>query len=87
VARTPLRPIPPPAGYVWIDEAARRIGVAKNTLYKWRQTNVGPRGVPFGRKIAYLITDLNAHIEATYKAATEDNPEMRPAEPRSRAAA
>lgn len=82
MSRTPLKPTPPPAGYVWLAEAACRLGITKSTLYKHRQLGVGPQGVPFGRKIAYRIADIERHIEALYAEATTPNPEGRPAESR-----
>lgn len=74
----------PPRGYVWIDEAAERIGVGKTTLYKWKYRGVGPTPVPIARRLAYRIADLDAHLDALYSAAVAPlaNEETRPPEPR-----
>lgn len=80
--RAPRKPIPPPAGYVWLHEAAARLGLSESTLYKYRQSGKGPQGVPFGRKVAYRIADIDRHLDAAYASATAANPEARPAEPR-----
>ncbi|MBA2951649.1 helix-turn-helix transcriptional regulator [Streptomyces himalayensis] len=75
---------PAPAGYLWIEDAAPYIGQARTTLYKWRQLDKGPRGVPIGRYLAYRIADLDAHLDGLYEAATRAEPshESRPPEPR-----
>ncbi|MEU0393878.1 helix-turn-helix domain-containing protein [Streptomyces sp. NPDC006208] len=75
-------PKPPPAGCLWIDEAATYIGVAKNTLYKWRQTGHGPKGFPVARRIAYRIEALDAWLAECEHGPAEPNPEMRPPEVR-----
>ncbi|MFF4644906.1 helix-turn-helix transcriptional regulator [Streptomyces sp. NPDC001389] len=54
---------PPPAGSLWLEQAAEYIGVAKTTLYKWRQTGYGPQGYPNPRRIAYEITVLDAWLD------------------------
>lgn len=80
IARTPP---PPPAGCLWIEDAADHIGVARSTLYKWRQKGIGPRGFAVARRIAYRITVLDAHLAKCESAEeAEPNPESRPAEPR-----
>jgi predicted DNA-binding transcriptional regulator AlpA len=75
---------PPPRGYVWIDDAAQRLGVGKTTLYKWRYQGYGPVAVPMGRRLAYRIADIDDHLAALYTAATTAAPpdETRPPEPR-----
>lgn len=75
---------PPPAGCLWIDEAADYIGVAKTTLYKWRQLGTGPKGFPVARRIAYRIEGLDAYLAKCENADSdpEPNPETRPPEPR-----
>lgn len=75
--RAPRKPVPPPPGYVWTPEAARRLGVTISTLYKWRQTGHGPQAVPHGRKLMYRIADIDHHLDRIYRAATAPNPESR----------
>lgn len=77
-------PTPPPAGYLWTPEAARRIGLSPKTLWNYRHLNKGPKAKPIGRKLAYSIEELDAWL----KAEMDDTPtagqarESRPAEPR-----
>ncbi len=80
--RIPRKPPPPPAGCMWIDEAADYIGVAKTTLYKWRQLGSGPRGFPGARRIAYRIAGLDAYLAECERRGNAPNPELRPAESR-----
>jgi hypothetical protein len=76
-----------PAGHLWIEDAAAYIGVAYHTLRKWRVQGKGPTGFNVGQKyVAYRIADLDAYLEAQYRAAVEPDParehDSRPAEPR-----
>jgi predicted DNA-binding transcriptional regulator AlpA len=73
---------PPPAGSVWIDGAARRIGLSVATLRKWRQSDVGPHSYTIGRKVAYELSVLDAWLNGRKKARREPSPDMAPPEPR-----
>jgi transposase-like protein len=79
------QPPPPPAGCLWIDDAADYIGVKKSTLYKWRQLGTGPKGFPVARRIAYRIEGLDAYLAECEGADSdpEPNPETRPPEIRT----
>lgn len=59
----PRTPPPPPAGCLWIEEAARYVGLAKNTLYKYRQCGIGPKSFAVGRKVAYEIRELDSYLD------------------------
>ena len=77
-------PTPPPAGYLWTAEAARRIGLSTKTLWNYRHLGKGPKAKPIGRKLAYSIEELDAWL----KAEMNDEPtpdrirDSRPPEPR-----
>lgn len=77
-------PTPPPAGYLWTPEAARRIGLSVKTLWNYRHLGKGPKATPIGRKLAYSIAELDAWLKA--EMAGESDPEQiqdsRPPEPR-----
>ncbi|MFF3928162.1 helix-turn-helix transcriptional regulator [Streptomyces hirsutus] len=77
-------PTPPPPGYVWTPEAARRIGRSVKTLWNYAHLGKGPRPVRIGRKLAYKISELDAFLQEEMNA--EPDParahESRPAEPR-----
>lgn len=75
--RIAKNPAPPPPGYVWAPEAARRLGITVSTLYKWRQLSNGPQAIPIGRKLAYRVADIDRHLDSLYRAATAPNPESR----------
>ncbi|MFD4547194.1 helix-turn-helix transcriptional regulator [Streptomyces sp. NPDC058466] len=60
--RPTKNPVPPPAGHVWIEEAARRMSVTVPTLYNYRQQDKGPKGIPSPRRLAYSIADIDAYL-------------------------
>lgn len=78
-------PTPPPAGYLWTPEAARRIGLSVKTLWNYRHLDKGPKATPIGRKLAYSIAEL----DRWFKAETGGEPnearahDSRPPEPRT----
>ena len=77
-------PSPPPAGYLWTPEAARRIGLSVKTLWNYRHLDKGPKAKPIGRKLAYSIKELDAWLKAEMEG--EPDParahDARPPEPR-----
>ncbi|MGV9888332.1 helix-turn-helix transcriptional regulator [Streptomyces sp. NPDC003395] len=77
-------PTPPPPGYVWIEEAVRRTGLSKNTLYNYRYLGKGPQCVPIGRKLAYSIAGLDAFMRDLLNPAADSEAlaDSRPPEPR-----
>ncbi|MFE2324658.1 helix-turn-helix transcriptional regulator [Streptomyces sp. NPDC059385] len=58
----PRKYVAPPEGSLWSDQAARYLGIALTTLYKWRQNGYGPVPYPVGRKLAYELTVLDAWL-------------------------
>jgi transposase-like protein len=80
----------PPKGCLWIEGAAEHLGLEPNTLRKWRLTGKDKEaGMPSFKPsgyVAYKIADLDAYLDAQYRAATEADParehDSRPAEPR-----
>ncbi|NUP15427.1 MAG: hypothetical protein HOZ81_04850 [Streptomyces sp.] len=79
-------PPKPPAGYVLSDEAARRLSIARRTLWNWRQLNKGPKGKPWRGRLVYAIADIDAYNKAELDALEADDAERahesRPPEPR-----
>lgn len=77
-------PTPPPAGYLWTPEAARRIGRSVKTLWNYRHLGKGPKAVPIGRKLAYKISELDEFLQAEMNGETDPEAEYnsRPPEPR-----
>lgn len=77
-------PTPPPAGYLWTPEAARRIGLSPKTLWNYRHLGKGPQAKPIGRKLAYSIEELDAWLDAEMNDTPDADRahESRPAEPR-----
>jgi transposase-like protein len=80
----------PPKGSLWIEGAAEHLGLAPNTLRKWRlvgkDREVGLISFKVGGYVAYRIADLDAYLEAQYQAAVTPEAtrvhESRPPEPR-----
>lgn len=58
----PRKYVAPPAGSLWSRDAARHLGIALTTLYKWRQNDYGPVPYPVGRKLAYELDVLDAWL-------------------------
>jgi len=84
VPRPTKNQVPPPAGHVWIEEAARLMSVTVATLYNYRQQGKGPQGIPSPRRLAYSIADIDAYLAQRRQQAV--NParlhDSRPPEPR-----
>jgi predicted DNA-binding transcriptional regulator AlpA len=55
-------------------EAARRCGLAKQTLAVLRVEGGGPRYVKLGRRVAYDPADIAAWIEANKRSNTSEQP-------------
>ncbi|MEU9183325.1 helix-turn-helix domain-containing protein [Streptomyces sp. NPDC048484] len=79
-------PPEPPEGYVWSDEAARRMSITRRTLWNWRQTGKGPKAKRYRGRLIYATADIKAHIEAELEAAELEEEarvrNFRPPEPR-----
>lgn len=74
------RPAPP--GCIWIEEAATRLGLSKQTLYKYRQRDIGPRSFAIGRKVAYKLDVIDAYLDGLQNPVPGSQYESRPPEPR-----
>ncbi|MGP4043977.1 helix-turn-helix transcriptional regulator [Streptomyces sp. 2A115] len=76
-------PPPPPDGYVWSDEAARRLGLSRRTLWNYRQLDKGPKAKRYRGRLVYAIADIDAHKKTALDADDEERAhDSRPAEPR-----
>lgn len=75
-------PQPAPPGFVWIDKAVELTGLAKSTLYKYRQRGAAPQSVTIARKIAYRLTAIDEYLENLDSPHAESSTESRPPEPR-----
>lgn len=49
-----------------LDLAAKRLGVAENTLRHWRQKGTGPRSARIGRRVMYRESDLKAWVDEQF---------------------
>lgn len=77
-------PTPPPAGYLWTPDAARKIGLSVKTLWNYRHRGIGPQPKKIGRKLAYSIEELDAWLAAELDGTPDPARvhESRPPEPR-----
>ncbi|MFJ8594807.1 helix-turn-helix transcriptional regulator [Streptomyces sp. NPDC093598] len=77
-------PTPPPAGYLWTPDAARRIGRSVKTLWNYAHLGKGPKPVRIGRKLAYKITELDEFLQTEIDGEPDTGRahESRPPEPR-----
>jgi hypothetical protein len=86
VPRTSKTPPPPPPGYVYSDEAARRLSVSVKTLWNYRHLRKGPEGLRYRGRLIYSEDEIDAHVAAELDALRAQSAErahqLRPAEPR-----
>ncbi|GGW99232.1 helix-turn-helix transcriptional regulator [Streptomyces chartreusis] len=79
-------PPAPPEGFVWSDEAARRLSITRRTLWNWRHTGKGPKGQRYHGRLVYAIAGIDAYKKAELDALVADDAdrvhESRPPEPR-----
>lgn len=77
---------PPPAGYVWSDEAARRMSISRRTLWNRRHTGKGPQGQRRDGRLIYSIAEIDAfnkaELEGSAAVEAERAHDSRPPEPR-----
>ena len=45
--------------YITVVQAANYLGVTPDTLSKWRSRKIGPAYYKVGRRVQYLIADLD----------------------------
>ncbi|MDQ0758774.1 hypothetical protein [Streptomyces canus] len=76
----------PPEGYVFSDEAARRMSITRRTLWNRRQTGKGPQGQRRDGRLIYSIAEIDAfnkaELESGLAAEAERAHNSRPPEPR-----
>ena len=48
---------------VSVDELAEYLGVPIRTIYDWRQTGHGPRGIRIGRHLKFAVSDVTAWLD------------------------
>jgi hypothetical protein len=76
----------PPDGYVWSDEAARRMSITRRTLWNRRHTGKGPQGQRWGGRLIYSMAEIDAFNKAELEGSAADEAERahnsRPPEPR-----
>lgn len=46
-----------------VDELAEYLGVPVRTVYDWRSTGHGPRGIRIGRHLKYAVPDVVAWLQ------------------------
>ena len=74
----PSDTLPPPEGYLWLKQAAERLGVQPSTLYKWRHLNKGPASFKHAGKVMYREDAIPAYLAACEAADSRSNPELNP---------
>lgn len=63
-------------------EAAEYLGLAPQTLARWRVEGQGPVHRAFGRAIAYAVEDLDAFADSRVRRSTSDTtPPKNPRQP------
>jgi hypothetical protein len=76
----------PPEGYVYSDEAGRRLGLSVKTLWNYRHLGKGPKPKRWRGWLVYRIDAIEAHKRAELEALEADEEERahesRPPEPR-----
>lgn len=58
--------------YLTPGEAGRFVGVAMQTLARWRCDGSGPQFIRVGRKIMYAVADLTAWMNARRVSSTSE---------------
>jgi hypothetical protein len=69
---------PAPAGYLWLPDMAKALGVEPSTLHKWRYRRVGPPAVKHAGRLMYPESSIAAHFAACKAADPHSNPELSP---------
>ena len=57
-----------------VGELADYLGVPVRTIYEWRQTGHGPRGIRIGRHLKFAVSDVTAWIEGLRDATPDHEP-------------
>lgn len=70
--------LPAPAGLLWLEDAADRLGVKPSTLRKWRMLRIGPDSFKVAGRVVYRETKIAEYLEACEAADSRSNPELNP---------
>lgn len=60
---------------------SRRMGVAVQTLQRWRWAGIGPRFIKVGRSVRYRLEDIEAYEQSRLCQATSDRFYFDPVQP------
>ncbi|WP_230210950.1 hypothetical protein [Streptomyces kaniharaensis] len=63
---------PAPAGFMWIEDAAKELGVQVCTLHKWRYRGIGPAAALHAGRLIYAKSGIKSYWESLA------NPELKP---------
>lgn len=61
---TAASPGPAPAGFMWIEDTAKALGVKVGTLHKWRYRRVGPPAIRHAGRLMYAEAGIDAYFQA-----------------------
>lgn len=70
--------LPPPPGYLWLEQAAERLGVQPSTLRKWRLRRTGPASFKHSGRVLYAETALTEYMTGCEAADSRSNPALNP---------
>lgn len=75
----PARPTgPAPAGCLWLEETAPRLGVKPSTLRKWRLTGRGPASFKVEGRVVFKEAVVDAYLANCEAADPSSNPALSP---------
>lgn len=70
--------LPPPKGYLWLNQAAEQLGVKPSTLRKWRLQRKGPDSFKHAGKVIYREESIPAYLAECEAADSRSNPDLNP---------
>jgi transposase-like protein len=70
--------LPAPAGLLWLEDAAKRLGVQPTTLRKWRMRRVGPASFKHAGRVVYRESSLVDYLNDCEAADSRSNPALNP---------
>lgn len=71
-------PGPAPAGFMWIEDAAKALGVEVGTLHKWRYRRKGPASFKHAGRVIYRATAIDDYLNGCEAADSHSNPALNP---------
>lgn len=75
---TAASPGPAPAGFMWIEDAAKELGVKVGTLHKWRYRKTGPLAVRHAGRLMYAQTAIATYLNSLVSQAEFDRQSRAP---------